>query len=158
MAVVSGGRRVSRMDGCREGFYTALLCSDTHCTPSLSLSVSLSHCSRWLIFTAVCPCSSDGKQEKRQQCSWILCKCYSKCWGGMSFCWSVVSFWKAAGYKTYSNNDVHSWVLILSLWMSLLSPRTKGLAAYCFCIRVLRAPHCCLGKKLIFFLFVLVMF
>lgn len=36
-AVVSGGRRVSRMDDCWERFYTALLCCDTYCTPSLPL-------------------------------------------------------------------------------------------------------------------------
>ena len=153
-----GGELVGWMAVGRD--FTLPSCALTHTVLplSLSLSLSLSHCSRWLIFTAVCPCSSDGKQEKRQQCSWILCKCYSKCWGGMSFCWSVVSFWKAAGYKTYSNNDVHSWVLILSLWMSLLSPRTKGLAAYCFFRRILTQLHCWLGKNKSFFLFFLAVF
>lgn len=43
-AVVSGGRQVGRMDDLSEGFYTALLCSDTYCYYPPSLSVHLHRC------------------------------------------------------------------------------------------------------------------
>lgn len=52
MAVVSGGRQVSRMDDCQRDF-TLPSCALTHTVLPLS-------CSRWLIFTAERPCSSDG--------------------------------------------------------------------------------------------------
>ncbi len=59
MAVVSGGRRVSRMDGSRRDF-TLPSCALTH-------SVLPLLCSRWLIFTAVCPRSSDGTAANKNR-------------------------------------------------------------------------------------------
>lgn len=52
MAVVSGGRQVSRMDDCQRDF-TLPSCALTHTVLPLA-------CSHWLILTAVCPCSSGG--------------------------------------------------------------------------------------------------
>lgn len=63
MAVVSGGRQVSRMDDCQRDF-TLPSCALTH-------TVLPRPCSRWLIF--YCSMSlqlrrHSSKQEKRQQC------------------------------------------------------------------------------------------
>ena len=60
----------SRSDGwLSEGFYTALLCSDTNCTSSFPVQADS-------FFTALCPSSSGRKEDKRQQCSKILWKYY----------------------------------------------------------------------------------
>lgn len=58
-AVVSGGRQVGRMDDLSEGFYTALLCSDTYCysTPPHPFP---------FIYTAVRPRVSGGTAANRQ--------------------------------------------------------------------------------------------
>lgn len=80
MAVVSGGRQVSRMDDCQRDF-TLPSCALTH-------TVLPRPCSRWLIFffTAVCPCSSGGTAANKKR-------------GNSAFKYYVNTIQNAVGYE-----------------------------------------------------------
>lgn len=121
MAVVSGGRQVSRMDDCQRDF-TLPSCALTH-------TVLPPACSHWLISTAVCPCSSGGAAANTEG-------------GNSAFKYYVNTIQNAEGYE-FLLIWSHFWKLqvtkhalttthINAQPLNQLSPHKKGLVVFCF--------------------------
>lgn len=146
MAVVSGGRQVSRMDDCQRDF-TLPSCALTH-------TVLLLPCSRWLIFTAVCLCSSDGAAANNKG-DISAVKYYVniiKNAEGSTACYEccLFSFWSAQSHCSFlwKLQEIKTGITIASVRYSpdynneplneLICSHTVGLVMHCLCITVLK--------------------